>query len=568
MAQRLQPIYDIAELCALQGIREAIICPGSRSAPLTLSFARHGRLHTRVINDERSAAFLALGLARETEATVVLICTSGSAAYNFAPAVAEAFYQHVPLLILTADRPPEWIDQMDGQTIRQRSLFGRHVKKSFHLPHDYDHADASWHINRCLNEAIIETQAPAKGPVHVNVPLREPLYPAAHEAIGYSAVRVIHTHRSSPLPAPHTVAWMAEQINRAQKIIVLPGQHKHNPALQQAITAFGKKTGAVLVADVLANFHGTPAIGTADHFLAHASDDQKKEWQPDLLITLGQSVISKHTKLFLRKYPAAQHVHVQPHEGVADTFQSLTQVVLSEETPFFQQLLPMLAEKKASPFWHAWQALHARTQAVLETFMAACPFSDLATVGQVLTRLPAQASLHVANSMSVRYVNMLAPWIQQPSVRIWANRGTSGIDGCTSSALGHAWANDQLQVLITGDLAFFYDRNAFWNEHVPPNLRIVLLNNHGGVIFSLIDGPGHLPERDTYFVATQRLAAQSLAHEMGLDYQRAHSLEALSEILPHFFNAHPRAQILEVETDIETNQRVFENLKQQIKQSL
>lgn len=568
MAPRLQPIYDIAELCAQHGIREAVICPGSRSAPLTLSFARHPKLTTRVINDERSAAFIALGLARETDTPVVLICTSGSAAYNFAPAVAEAFYQHVPLLILTADRPPEWIDQWDGQTIRQRGIFGQHVKGSFHVPHDYDHADSVWHINRCLNEAIIETQAPAKGPVHVNVPLREPLYPAPHETLSYSVVRTIHTHRGNYSPAPHTVAWVAEQINRAQKIIVLPGQQKHDPALQQAAMAVAKKTGAVLLADVLANFHGTSAIGTADHFLAHATDDQKKEWQPDLLITFGQSVISKHTKLFLRKYPAAQHVHVQAHEGVADTFQSLTQVVISDEPIFFQQLLPLLTEKKASPFSQAWHTRHARTQTVLENFMATCPFSDLGAVGQVLNRLPARTSLHVANSMSVRYVNMLAALIRQPDLRVWANRGTSGIDGCTSSALGHALANDSLHVLITGDLAFFYDRNAFWNEHVPSHLRVVVLNNHGGVIFGLIDGPGNLPERDTYFVAKQPLSARSLALEMGLGYHHVGHRDALEDVLPHFFDIHPRAQILEVETDLPTNQTVFENLKQQIKQSL
>lgn len=521
-----------------------------------------------MINDERSAAFIALGVARETKSPVVLICTSGSAAYNFAPAVAEAFYQHVPLLILTADRPPEWVDQLDGQTIRQRGIFGRHVKKSFHLPHDYEHRDAPWHVNRCVNEAIVEAQAPAKGPVHINVPLREPLYPVPHELLSYSAVRTIHMHRGKPQPAADTMAWVAEQINQARKIILLPGQQQHDPALQQAVTDSSKKTGAVVVADVLANFHGTPAIRTADHFLAHASDDQKKEWQPDLLITWGQSVISKHIKLFLRTFPAARHIHVQPYEGIADTFQSLTQVVLSDETIFFQQLHSLLIEKQAGLFSNVWHAMNTRTQAALETFMGGCPFSDLSAVGHVLTRLPAEASLHVANSMSVRYVNMLAGWIHQPSLHVWANRGTSGIDGCTSSALGHALASDRLHVLITGDLAFFYDRNAFWNEHVPPNLRIVLLNNHGGVIFSLIDGPGNLPERDTYFVATQRLTAQSLANEMGLDYHWAHSLDELTDLLPRFFNAHPRAQILEVETDIHTNQTVFENLKQQIKQSL
>ena len=170
MIPRLQPIYDSIQICVEHGITHAVICPGSRSAPLTLALARHPSVKTYVINDERSAAFIAMGMARELDQPIALVCTSGSAGYNFAPAVAEAFYQHVPLLILTADRPMEWIDQWDGQTIRQHELYGKHVKRSFSLPADYEHADSQWFINRTFNQAILETKAHPAGPVHINIP--------------------------------------------------------------------------------------------------------------------------------------------------------------------------------------------------------------------------------------------------------------------------------------------------------------------------------------------------------------------------------------------------------------
>ena len=154
----MQSIYNIAEICAQKNVKEVVISPGSRSAPLTLAFARHPEINTRTISDERSAAFIALGIAQQTKQTSALVCTSGSAAYNYAPAVAEAYYQQIPLLILTADRPPEWIDQQDGQTIRQEGIFGKHVKRSFVLPVDDGYEDTAWFIERTISEAINLTQ--------------------------------------------------------------------------------------------------------------------------------------------------------------------------------------------------------------------------------------------------------------------------------------------------------------------------------------------------------------------------------------------------------------------------
>ena len=177
MPYALQPIWNIAHICYKHGIENVIISPGSRSAPLTLAFARHENLNCKVVADERSAAFVALGIAQQTGKPVVLICTSGSAAYNYAPAIAEAYFQQIPLLVLTADRPPEWIDQLDGQTIRQNNIYGKHVKESYTLPVDLSHKDAIWHVGRIVSEAINLSKTYPFAPVHINAPFREPFYP-------------------------------------------------------------------------------------------------------------------------------------------------------------------------------------------------------------------------------------------------------------------------------------------------------------------------------------------------------------------------------------------------------
>ena len=195
----MQAVYNIAEICARHGITDVVLSPGSRSAPLTLAFARHPELTVRVVPDERAAAFIGLGIAQAQRRAVALVCTSGTAGLNYAPAVAEAFFQQIPLLIFTADRPPEWIDQLDGQTIRQHNLYGAHAKGAFEFPVDTAHADAKWHSARIVNEAINLAQAAPAGPVQVNVPLREPFYPKAGEEIRYEQdVKIIRDDADGP----------------------------------------------------------------------------------------------------------------------------------------------------------------------------------------------------------------------------------------------------------------------------------------------------------------------------------------------------------------------------------
>ncbi|MBL7871431.1 MAG: 2-succinyl-5-enolpyruvyl-6-hydroxy-3-cyclohexene-1-carboxylic-acid synthase [Cyclobacteriaceae bacterium] len=569
---RLQPIYDIAELCARHGIREAILCPGSRCAPLTLAFSRHQEIRCRTISDERSAAFIALGIAQQTNMPVALICTSGSAAYNFAPAIAEASLQEISLLILTADRPREWIDQWDGQTIRQNNIYGNHVKKSFDLPEDCSHPDSVWYINRVTNEALILTQEFPKGPVHINIPLREPLYPSANEKIIFTKnIRSIGVNQPKLVLSESDKNSLIKILSRSTNVLLIAGQQDFDQELAKAVNEFCKVNQAVLVGDVISNYHALPdTIRYADVFLSACSEAIKKALKPDLVITFGKSVISKNLKQFLRSFSPAQHWHIQPTGISADTFQSLTQIIHCDPLSVFKSLSDSITIDKSQlikkeKYTQRWKKEEQRTQLSSSRYFSESSFNELSILKEIISSLPKRCNLHVANSMSVRYANLIGLTEKNKGVQVYSNRGASGIDGCTSTAVGHALSSDVPNILITGDLAFFYDRNAFWHNYSIPNLNIVVVNNGGGIIFNLIDGPDQLEEKDQYFITEQKLSAVHLANEFGFHYQRIETPKKLKPSLKDFFGVGQKTNIVEIISDQESGKKAFNKFKEQIK---
>jgi 2-succinyl-5-enolpyruvyl-6-hydroxy-3-cyclohexene-1-carboxylate synthase len=569
---RLQPIYDIAEICAQLGVTNSIVCPGSRCAPLTLAFARHPAITCRTLSDERSACFVAVGIAQQTQSTVSIVCTSGSAACNFAPGIAEAFFQEIPLLVFTADRPAEWIDQWDGQTIRQTNIFGAHVKKSYTLPQEYDHPDSSWHIHRIVNEAIILSQQFPKGPVHINVPLREPLYPGNDEKVSFSKVKkVVRITPSSLELTQSDKATLRKSISGYSKILVVGGQHGSHEKQTKTLARFCKNNRAALVGDVISNLHSLPeTVRYVDSFLGQCLESVKHSLAPELLITFGKSVISKNLKQFLRKYKPAEHWHIQPHGITADTFQSLTRLIHCSPHNFFESLqspekIEAFKEQKKENYTRLWQAEESRTGRSMKNYFSENRFTEFHMLKEILSSLPARCNLHLSNSMSVRYANFIGLTVKNKGVHVFANRGTSGIDGCTSTAAGHALSSQVPNILITGDMAFFYDRNAFWHNYPLPNLHIAVLNNHGGVIFNLIDGPRTLDEKEEYFITKQRLTASHLAAEFGYDYLKLDSLRKLKSTLKAFYEFEGRTKILEITSNQKTSLETFEQFKNTIK---
>ncbi len=550
-------LSGLAELCAKKGIRQAVLCPGSRSAPLTLAFARNKSIRSRTFSDERSAAFIALGMANQTKLPVVLVCTSGSAAYNFAPAVAEAYFQQVPLVVFTADRPPEWIDQLDGQTIRQRELYGKHVKGYFELPVDYDHPDAGWHINRIVNEAINLSASGQPGPVHINAPFREPLYPAAGAKVVRQPVRIIEQARTEFSLPDSEWAGIRSSLSAAKKILVVAGQMDYDAALCKTLNAFHPWPVA---GDILCNLHSLPfVVSHTDSFLGSLPAREIENLKPDLLITFGKSLISKNLKLFLRQHKPTAHWHLQEAGIPADTFQSLTKVIPVSPLVFFGKLKTFSLQKQTS-YCDAWQSAEATTRKKIESFFRTKRPGEFQLVKTIINALPSRCNLHLSNSMSVRYANHIGLLAEQKDVKVMANRGTSGIDGCTSTAVGHALASSIPNILITGDQAFFYDRNAFWHNYDVPNLLVILLNNHGGIIFNLIDGPSALVESQEFFVTRQKLNARSLAAEFGLAY-----FQGSRANLKALFKPGKKARILEMDSSQETNKKIFEDFKKYIR---
>ena len=574
MTSRFQSIYDIAVLCARKGLTQAVLCPGSRCAPLALAFARHPEIQTRTISDERSAGFISLGITQETRRPAILLCTSGTAAYNFAPAVAEAYFSKRPLLIFTADRPSEWVGQQDGQTIYQSEIFGRHVKKSYQLPQEYDHADDRWAINRMVNEAINLTQEEPPGPVHINAPFREPLYPGVQENFIFSDdIRVIKEHSTTFELDENQKKSIVEVWPSYHNVLLVAGQQDYDITLSNALSSFLSTFNTPIVGDIISNLHTIPeVVRHSDLFLGQCPEEVLKTLKPDLLITFGHATISKNLKLFLRKFTPIAHWHIQPAGSVADTFQTITKIIRTTPTSLFTFLASIpnqesFENQKQNNYNKLWEVEERRALRTLQDYFPQKELAELELVNEVIKSLPEKCNLHLANSMSVRYANFIGLSSEQKGIQVFSNRGTSGIDGCTSTSVGHCISAETPNILITGDLAFFYDRNAFWHNYLFPNLRIVLLNNHGGIIFKMIDGPGSVPESDEYFVTQQKLTAKSLCDEFKFDYLKLDNKRKLKNLVRDFFEFDGKTKVLELETDSTLNKTLFENLKQKIRKS-
>ena len=557
----LQPILDLVAICAAQGIRQVVLSPGSRCAPLTLAFARHPEMEVRTISDERSAAFIALGMAQQLKQPVVLVCTSGSAVLNYYPAIAEAFFQQIPLLVLTADRPPEWVDQWDGQTIFQEEVYVKHVKKSFRFPDSFAHLDQVRHAHRISNEAIhLSRQFPA-GPVHLNLPLREPFYPEEGETFNFPTHPPVVTLESPEIRlSDASLGKLKSELASFQRILLVPGQQKESPALLAVIERLVQNQQAVVVADSLSNLQGKGTITLHDHWLG--LEELQGELSPDLVISFGKSIISKSLKLFLRKQDIT-HWHIQPDGQAKDTYARLTRILGSEPLEFLTWLAAQLPTMQ-SGYVQRWQQLEEQVATILPKALEEAEFGEYRAVKQVLEALPAAVQLHVANSMAIRYVNFLGRRIQE----ICCNRGTSGIDGSSSTAVGAAFVRTSLVTLITGDMAFFYDRNAFWHNYTMSNLRVIVLNNHAGGIFRLIDGPARQPELEEFFETKQSLSAKSLASEYGFHYASVTTSEELESALLRFYEPSLQPKIIEITSSSPRNADILKQIKESISASL
>lgn len=554
-----QGVSDLPEICFRHGMRTVVISPGSRNAPLIFSFTGHPKLECLSVTDERSAAYFALGLAVQTRQPVGLICTSGTAALNFAPAIAEAYYQNIPLIVLTADRPGEWIDQADGQTIRQDEIYRNYIRQSYLLPVETVTDSDLWHFNRLVNEAMNMSLGEPSGPVHLNVQLREPLYnPMPPRSIEPRIIRTINT--PSPLP-PELLTQLQSLWNSSQKKMVIAGAGVLNEQRSETINLLAENPSVVIMAENLSNIFNEQIISSPERFFASLTEEEAGDFRPDLLITIGQSVVSARLKKYLRHHAPGQHWHISTSSAVTDTFQGLTHSIVASP----EKLLAALTKngkKPGSTYRDTVLNKELRVREKHEKLTGEAPYSDLTVYDTILNRLPANCHLHLANSTPIRYSQLFAG---RKDIQYHCNRGTSGIDGCLSTAAGCSVASPKPVVLITGDLSFIYDSNSLWIKYLKGNFKIIVINNGGGNIFRLIEtGQSENPARD-FFETPHHVNISLLTEAFGARHALCQSKEELPAMLDWFFEPADVPYVLEIITGIGINTDVFKDYYKQIK---
>ncbi|MBC6410570.1 MAG: 2-succinyl-5-enolpyruvyl-6-hydroxy-3-cyclohexene-1-carboxylic-acid synthase [Ekhidna sp.] len=535
-------VFNVSQVCYQLGIRHVVLSPGSRNAPLIISFARNMQIEKYVIPDERSAGFIALGVAWETKCPVVVTCTSGTALLNYAPAVAEAFYREIPLIVLSADRPPELIDQRDGQTIRQFEVLKNHVKKSFQLPVIKDEDDAQTFQKDLINGVRL-SQALPKGPVHINIPFKEPFYPTKNQELIYKEIKGIKVTLTRKSSCPKI------DIPVEKKVLILVGQQDTDDELNALVKRLSVKVPVIKTP--LNNLQN--GINHVDTFIR-----DQKELTPDILLTSGLSVLSKNLKVFLRKNSPSLHYHFDPAGVEVDTYHSSPLIVKQPMAEFLTRLKNYRGDED---YLIKWKRLEEKAKEGISSYLQAALFSETRASHFILHSIPSDAVLHLSNSMPVRFGDIFGV---PKGVRTLSNRGTSGIDGCTSTALGTALASKRLNILVTGDLAFLYDRNAFFHNYGLSNLRIVIMNNQGGGIFRLIEGPPAQPELETYFETRHNRTAAYICKENKFGYFKASRLSDLENQWREFLKDSNKTKILEIFTEPEINQKEYKKLSRYI----
>lgn len=551
-----ETVQLLVEQCVSHGVKHVVCSPGSRNAPLVIAFDEHPDVECLVIHDERSAAFFALGITQQSNAPVAIVCTSGSAPLNYFPAVAEAYYQELPLIVITADRPMEWTDQGDGQTIRQRGVFQDHVRYCCNFTESTHHPDEHWYIERETAIAFSMANGQWKGPVHFNVSLREPLYETRNVPNRFGT-RSIERVNVGFAPDDATLNLLLEGMSKTKKL-VLAGQLSPDRSLLQELSLFAGDSSVAVLVENTSNLVDQKFIHCIDRALNTIVPEQIEEYRPELLITLGGAVVSKRVKNFLRNHKPLMHWKVGFSFPYMDTYQSLSHSFQVAPHEFFKTLNKLVYERSKSNFAGKWRQIDQLNKHKASEFLKSVPFSDLQVFHKALDVLPEQVQLHMGNSSVVRYCQLFDPI---SSVTYWCNRGTSGIDGSTSAAAGAAFVSpDQMHVLVTGDVSFFYDSNGLWNSYLGRNLRILLINNGGGGIFRIIPGPAQSPKLEKYFEARHDFAARGICDSYRLEYDFATSNDNLDSKLEKLFAEDINGTcLLEVFTQDAENSQVLES---------
>jgi 2-succinyl-5-enolpyruvyl-6-hydroxy-3-cyclohexene-1-carboxylate synthase len=546
----MYPKKELAQIvisaCAQFNIETVVISPGSRNAPLTIGFSSHKEIETLSVVDERCAAFFALGIAQQTRKPVAVLCTSGSALLNYYPAVAEAFYSNIPLVIISADRPKHLIDIGDGQTIRQENVFANHILFSANLIENTKYKTRN---SQLIGEAL-QVAISQQGPVHINVPFDEPLYETVPV---FKAYNFPHISLSSLDNSHINYEKLSKSWNVAEKKMILVGVNYPDADLHSLMDLYAEDDSVLILTETTSNLHHDKAIDSIDQLIFSLSDTEFQELKPDILITFGGMIISKRIKKFLRDYQPKEHWNIDARKAT-NTFLCLSEFIQIKPVDFFSHFNEFIRPLK-SDYQPKWIAFRDERREKHVAYLKSMKYSDFSVFEQALNAIPERCQLQISNSSIIRYAQLFS---MKATVNIFCNRGTSGIDGSTSTAIGAAYATEQQTVFITGDLSFFYDGNGLWNSNIPKSFRIIIINNSGGGIFRIIPGP-----KDTnaakYFETPHCLTAEYLCKMHQLEYQKAYATETVTKELSRFFETSEKPKILEIFTPSAENDLVLKD---------
>ncbi len=570
----------LLDVLTAQGLRDAVVSPGSRNAPLLMAIAARPQIKSRVVTDERTAAFVALGMAIATNRPVMLCCTSGTALLNYAPAVAEAFHRHVPLIVVSADRPSRWIDQNDSQTMRQPDALQNIVKRSFDIPVSDGNSvecgnpafdsEYEWYVNRMANEAWIAATSGIPGPVHVNVQIDAPIgeTTGTDQASASASVREIKTLEGPRTLTPAQYRELAGTV-AGKKILVVAGFMNPDSRLNKSLATFLQLPQTSICAEPLSNLHLTGHPDSCVTDLAISTNEETlRSLRPDIIISIGGAVVSSRLKTFLRSCPDVECWTLGDTDPGVDCYQSLTLHIDADPGLFFRGFASIIKWMKGHGVYHdgnsasgysaAWRNARQESVKRAEEYIGTAPWSELKAMNILLNAMPRKFNLFFSNGTAVRYACLgLAP---MPHA-CWCNRGVSGIEGGNATAIGTAVCYTGPTMLITGDMSFSYAPEIMALDLVPSDFKIVVLNNGGGGIFRCIGATSALPIREEMLCAPRDLPLKGLCRAYGWHYLHADSETALHATLPTLLA--PGRHLLEITVDPTLSAKAFTELFRQ-----
>lgn len=538
----------ISKLLVSREITEAVISPGARNAPLIEALASNPDIRITTIVDERTAAFVALGKADISGRAVALVCTSGTAMLNYAPALAEARMRIIPLVVITADRPHGMIGRNEPQTLEQWGALGKCVKLSLAV----DSTDDDRLVNLTVNDALNIALTMPRGPVHLNVEITNPTVPASRPDTCTEVNIIEYIERDNALPKSTAIA-LAQMLAAPKKVMVVAGGNPPDRLLQRALGRLARFGNYIIAGDIVSNLHGREIITDIDAVLSGLTPLEAESLRPDVVITFGAPIISSCLREFLKEF-TVEHWHIGFNKLSVDTFGRLTRMIESSPESFFAQIVAGTRRSEhLSQYAMEWSEAAAKSRLSARQFIKSAPWCDLTAISEMLDLTAKNCNVQLSNGMSVRYAALLPHDFH----RVDCNRGVSGIEGSTSTAIGAAAAFNGTTLLVTGDTSAQYDLGALQLGCIPERFKAVVIVNGGGAIFNYINSSRNYLGTDTYLVAPQKFPIKQLATAYGFNFFEARDLSQLRDSFKKMMNDNSRPGLMAIYTDAHLSARIM-----------